>query len=1217
MRTVASTLCSLRRIAVLGMSLALAACGSSQNWDGDSQFVTIRGGVSGFTGGDLALWNNGRDRLAISGNGSFTFPLQIASGSNYAVVVANQPAGQTCTVTNGTGTAPGIDVTSVTVTCVPYTFTRRPLPAIYSTGKAVNYSPYRTAGGPITSEVPSDAEILQDLTLLDLAGFNLLRLFGAKAPSTDVVAEKILRVAAQNFPDMKFQLGLDLKGLTSCSDPANDFNIAYLISNLSKYPNVVTISVGNETSFFSKFMPLPCLEGYIRTIRSQVKQPVTADDDWTFYAGKSGGGGDRVPVKPDTILPLLDFAAIHMYPFSYTVWDWQQTGVPAGPARAKAMMETSLVALKEWYGEVVAYRYVGANGVTVSVGDSMPIVVGETGWKARQTNPAAEIEQYAALPPNAKWYFDLLYGNPGGYPSWQGSAGGPPTIFYFQGFDEQWKGIDDGWGLWDIGRRARYALCGLPAGPACNDDLYAGAGYFNPPPFSTVTFDSPSINYALVGFGGAEDSQVVADPAGGSNRVARVNRAATAESFAGTVVGTAGLTVGAIPFDATNTRMTVRVYSPAAGIRVRLKVEDSANSARSVETEAVTTRANAWETLTFDFANPVASTPALNPNFTYNRVIIFFNFGVTGATAGAQTYHFDDIAFIGGGGLPVGPFSDLSFDSSGTVYTLTGFGGAEDSSLQPDPTNGANTVVRVNRSSTAETFAGTVVSTGPSLTVGTIPFTATNTRMTVRVYSPAAGIRVRLKVESIQDTSRSVETEAVTTVANAWETLTFNFANPVSGTPALNPAYNYNRLIIFFDFGQAGSAVGARTYYFDDVLFVAGAGVGSCGTTAPDCAPTTVIPAGSVTIYSDAASVTGLDPFPDWGQNPPVTRSEVTIAGNKSLQYVWAGPGGLYQGIDWSSNPVDVSTKGKLHIDFWTPNLASVKVSIISAGLENAYTQTLTKGGWNSVDIDLSNYSVPNLAAIIQIKLEPNAPGTLYVDNIYFWGTGSGSTACTGGTFTGGVFAADYRGSLNPADGKPPLTTLCGDIGFFFDPRFAVGTTAQFDFGGISNQVVNPGGINNFYYGFGLKLPAITDGYFGAFVNAPANGIANVSSFTNLRFTLWGPAELFERSFTPQIQVVMAGPVVAGCSSNSGRSEVQAPLVTAQKIGAASNYVVPLSSFTIKFACSGESTVAQILAKVAQVNFSLVGANIQYSVPDTSTPPAYANGLNVGPISFQ
>ena len=895
---------------------------------------------------------------------------------------------------------------------------------------------------PVTSEVPSDAEILQDLTLLDLAGFDLLRLFGARAPATDVVAEKILRIAAQSFPDMKFQLGVELKGLTSCSDPANDFNISYLISNLSKYPNVVTISVGNETSFFSKYMPLPCLEGYIRTIRSQVTQPVTADDDWTFYSGKSGGGGDRVPVKPDTILPLIDFAAIHMYPFSYTVWDWQQTGVAAGPDRAKAMMEQSLVAAKEWFNEVVKYKYVGAGGVTVSVGDSMPIMVTETGWKARPTNPAAEIEQYAAKPENAKWYFDLLYGSPGKYPSWQGSAGGPPMIFYFEAFDETWKGIDDGWGLWNISRQARYALCGLPAGTACNDDLYAGAGYFNPPPFSTVTFDSPSINYALVGFGGAEDSQVVADPAGGANKVGRVNRSATAETFAGTVVGTAGQSVGTIPFDAANTRMTVRVYSPAAGIRVRLKVEDSANAARSVETEAVTTRANAWETLTFDFAAQVAGTPALNPAFDYNRLIIFFNFGVTGVAAGAQTYYFDDITFIGGGGLPVGPFSDLSFDSAGIVYTFTGFGGAEDTSLQSDPTNATNTVARVNRSSSAETFAGTVVSTGPSLTAGTIPFSATNTRMTVRVYSPAAGIPVRLKLEDAADTTHSVETEAVTTIANGWETLTFDFANEVAGTAALNLAYNYNRIIIFFNFGAAGAAAGAQTFYFDDVLFIAGGG--------------------------------------------------------------------------------------------------------------------------------------------------------------------------GGGGFVGGVFAAEYTGDLGIAGSAK--STLGGDIGFFYDPRLA--STKAYDFGGISGPAQNPGGVNNFYFGFGLKPPAITDAYFGAYVNAPSNGVVDVKTFTNLNLTFWGPAELFEKTFTPAIQVVMAGPPVAGCASNSGRSEVQTIIGSALKIGAASNYVLPLSGFTLKFACSGETTVAQVLASIAQVNISLIGTNIQYSVPDTSTPPAYANGLNVGPIKF-
>jgi hypothetical protein len=90
--------------------------------------------------------------------------------------------------------------------------------------------------------------------------------------------------------------------------------------------------------------------------------------------------------------------------------------------------------------------------------------------------------------------------------------------------------------------------------------------------------------------------------------------------------------------------MTVRVYSPDAGIPVRLKVEDAADPTHTCETEAVTTTANAWETLTFNFANQAPGTAALNLAWTFNKASIFFNFGTTGATAGAKTYYFDDIA---------------------------------------------------------------------------------------------------------------------------------------------------------------------------------------------------------------------------------------------------------------------------------------------------------------------------------------------------------------------------------------------------------------------------------------------------------------------------------------------------------------------------------------------------------------------------------------------
>jgi hypothetical protein len=51
--------------------------------------------------------------------------------------------------------------------------------------------------------------------------------------------------------------------------------------------------------------------------------------------------------------------------------------------------------------------------------------------------------------------------------------------------------------------------------------------------------------------------------------------------------------------------MNVRVWSPTAGIKVRLKVEDH-NDTHTVETEATVTTASGWQTLEFNFANQVA-----------------------------------------------------------------------------------------------------------------------------------------------------------------------------------------------------------------------------------------------------------------------------------------------------------------------------------------------------------------------------------------------------------------------------------------------------------------------------------------------------------------------------------------------------------------------------------------------------------------------------------
>jgi hypothetical protein len=87
---------------------------------------TIGGTVSGLTGSGPVLQDSftntslnysGTDSDSVTGNGTFTFPTALATGSNYNVTVMTQPAEQTCSVTNGSGTVGTSNIANITVTC--------------------------------------------------------------------------------------------------------------------------------------------------------------------------------------------------------------------------------------------------------------------------------------------------------------------------------------------------------------------------------------------------------------------------------------------------------------------------------------------------------------------------------------------------------------------------------------------------------------------------------------------------------------------------------------------------------------------------------------------------------------------------------------------------------------------------------------------------------------------------------------------------------------------------------------------------------------------------------------------------------------------------------------------------------------------------------------------------------------------------------------------
>lgn len=304
-----------------------------------------------------------------------------------------------------------------------------------------------------------------------------------------------------------------------------------------------------------------------------------------------------------------------------------------------------------------------------------------------------------------------------------------------------------------------------------------------------VTFESPTLNYAFENFGGATSS-VVNNPdissGNGSAKVAKLNKAAGAETWAGSFLQLDE----AIDF-ASMQKISVKTWSPAAGVTVRLKVENATDGGIFAETDAVTTVANSWETLTFDF------TGLANPSNSYHKVVIFFDFGNWGSNA---DYYYDDIQLTSGDPQIVLP---LNFEAD-LGYAFENFGGAHSQVVDNPQSNGINTSAKVGqftKNAGAETWAGSFIALEQP-----IDFSAMH-KIKLKTWSPVAGATVLVKLENLNDGSIFIERSGVTTVANQWEEITIDFEGVVN-------ANQYQRFVIFFDFGVNGTGA---NYYFDDV----------------------------------------------------------------------------------------------------------------------------------------------------------------------------------------------------------------------------------------------------------------------------------------------------------------------------------------------------------------------------------------------------------------
>ncbi len=333
---------------------------------------------------------------------------------------------------------------------------RRALPDAYTSGMAISYSGFRTSTQPgerdYDIDYPTLAEIREDLEILEGLGFSLIRLYSAGLHEEDVL--QVIAGEDGGTPlNLKVQLGAWISGPRATFDSANmeQLEQAAIWAKNAYKDIIVAVSVGNET--LVDWQENWSVNGtdiayYVKWMRNNITQPVTVNDNFEVWTLKNEEGSARY-AEVVQVLDEIDFVSLHTYAFwdaqyiGTEAWDYEQFETPAGADRAEAMMDAALGYTKE--------NYWAARDKMDALGYDMPIVIGETGW---MSNPGGLAIGHGV---NEKMFYDRLN-------DWVFGAGqetnGPDGAIFFEAFDEPWKGGDDGWGLFNVEREAKYVVYG-------------------------------------------------------------------------------------------------------------------------------------------------------------------------------------------------------------------------------------------------------------------------------------------------------------------------------------------------------------------------------------------------------------------------------------------------------------------------------------------------------------------------------------------------------------------------------------------------------------------------------------------------------------------------------------------------------------------------------------------------------------------------------------
>jgi len=288
------------------------------------------------------------------------------------------------------------------------------------------YSGYRNGQSPELGILPSYDEVKEDLLLLR-DDWRSLRLYASDAHSQTVL--EVIRDEALNFTVMLGAYVTAEVDNPECpwggvysqqqlreNQRHNDTEIAELIRLSNAFSDsVVCVSIGNEAavSWTDHRVPIPRLIEFANRVRNQVTQPVTFCENYVPWQNE---------LAP--LAAVLDIISIHSYP----VWEYKS-------------IEEGLEFTVENY-QSVARAY-----------PDHQVIITEAGWATASNGRGIEPQQVSE--PAQRQYFEALM---------QWSERAQVLIYYFEAFDENWKGSahplepEKHWGLYRADRTPKLAL---------------------------------------------------------------------------------------------------------------------------------------------------------------------------------------------------------------------------------------------------------------------------------------------------------------------------------------------------------------------------------------------------------------------------------------------------------------------------------------------------------------------------------------------------------------------------------------------------------------------------------------------------------------------------------------------------------------------------------------------------------------------------------------